>query len=155
MDPESARLVRDAIHTLRSENRTIIICTHNLAEAEELSDQIAIIRRGRIIARGTPLFLKTTLLGPEAYEVRLAAPLEESTAGVPEGLPGDLYITDRGPDWFQYQTSVPLEDNPRLIQHLVEHQIRVVSLQAVNRSLEKVYLQAINAPEGEEIGYVG
>jgi len=47
MDPESARLVRDAIHDLRSAERTIIICTHNLAEAEELSDQIAIIRQGR------------------------------------------------------------------------------------------------------------
>ena len=51
MDPESARLVRDAIHELRSANRTIVICTHNLAEAEELADQIAIIRRGQIIAQ--------------------------------------------------------------------------------------------------------
>jgi ABC-2 type transport system ATP-binding protein len=47
MDPESARLVRDAIHLLRSSNRAIIICTHNLPEAEELADQIAIIRHGR------------------------------------------------------------------------------------------------------------
>jgi ABC-2 type transport system ATP-binding protein len=54
MDPESARLVRDAILALRSAERTIVICTHNLAEAEELSDQIAIIRKGRIIAQGSP-----------------------------------------------------------------------------------------------------
>ena len=63
MDPESARLVRDAIHSLRSANRAIIICTHNLAEAEELADQIAIIRRGRIIASGTVEALKQRLLG--------------------------------------------------------------------------------------------
>jgi len=44
MDPESARLVRDSIRALRSSERTIILCTHNLAEAEELADQIAIIR---------------------------------------------------------------------------------------------------------------
>ena len=59
MDPESARLVRDAIHGLRSANRAIIICTHNLAEAEELADKIAIIHHGRIIISGEVEELKT------------------------------------------------------------------------------------------------
>jgi ABC-2 type transport system ATP-binding protein len=58
MDPESARLVRDSIHGLRNANRAIIICTHNLPEAEELADQIAIIRKGRIIIQGTSSELK-------------------------------------------------------------------------------------------------
>jgi ABC-2 type transport system ATP-binding protein len=52
MDPESARVVRDAISTLRSTDRTIILCTHNLAEAEELADQVAIIRHGKILLHG-------------------------------------------------------------------------------------------------------
>ena len=38
MDPESSRLVRDEIARLRSSQRTIVICTHNLAEAEALAD---------------------------------------------------------------------------------------------------------------------
>ena len=63
MDPESARQVRDAILELRSSERAIILCTHNLAEAEELADQIAIIRRGRIIVQGTPEALKQDVLG--------------------------------------------------------------------------------------------
>jgi ABC-2 type transport system ATP-binding protein len=46
MDPESAQLVRNEIARLRSSKRTIIICTHNLAEAEALADTIAIIYRG-------------------------------------------------------------------------------------------------------------
>ena len=37
-----SRLVRDAIKDLRSAERAIVICTHNLAEAEELADNIAI-----------------------------------------------------------------------------------------------------------------
>ena len=43
MDPESARLVRDEIARLKSSQRTIVICTHNLADAEALADIIAII----------------------------------------------------------------------------------------------------------------
>jgi ABC-2 type transport system ATP-binding protein len=53
MDPESARLVRDEIARLRSSQRTIVMCTHNLAEAEALSDIIAIIYKGRILRVGT------------------------------------------------------------------------------------------------------
>jgi len=64
MDPHSAKLVRDAILSLRHHRRAIVICTHNLAEAEALADRIAIIRRGKIIALGTPAELKARLLGP-------------------------------------------------------------------------------------------
>ncbi len=47
MDPQSAKLVRDAIRDLQREERTITITTHNLTEAQNLADRIAVIRRGR------------------------------------------------------------------------------------------------------------
>ena len=57
MDPQSARLVHDALVQLRDQHRrSIVLCTHNLVEAEMMADHIAIIRRGRDrgrrIARG-------------------------------------------------------------------------------------------------------
>ena len=80
MDPESARLVRDEIARLRSEHRTIVICTHNLAEAEALADMVAIIYRGRILLRGTIQELKDEVLGAVEYEARLS--LAWSTEGL-------------------------------------------------------------------------
>ena len=143
MDPESARLVRDAIHGLRSANRAIIICTHNLPEAEELADQIAIIRRGRIIIQGSPSELKRRFLGPPEFEVCFSTNLDGS---LPE-LPGQIGLTSQGERWFRYRTELPQEMNPVLLRKLLEHGFQVVSLQEVNRSLEQVYLQAINTPE--------
>jgi ABC-2 type transport system ATP-binding protein len=142
MDPESARLVRDAIHGLRSANRTIIICTHNLPEAEELADQIAIIRRGQIIIQGTSNSLKLRFLGPSEFEVRFAADLNSS---FPE-LPAQVRLTSQGANWLRYQVGQPQELNPLLLQKLLAQGYQVVSLQEVNRSLEQVYLQAINIP---------
>jgi len=147
MDPESARLVRDAIHGLRSAKRTIIICTHNLPEAEELADQIAIIRRGRIIVRGTSTMLKESLLGPAEYQVQFAAHLPNS---LPE-LPANLKIHKHGPDWLRFYPLDPLQDNPAVIRHLVGQGLPVLGLTEVPRSLEHVYLQAINAPDGVDI----
>jgi ABC-2 type transport system ATP-binding protein len=151
MDPESARLVRDAIHSLRSANRAIIICTHNLAEAEELADQIAIIRRGQIIANGTVEALKGRLLGAPEFELRFSIPLGEQLAP----LPASVTPTGHGADWLRYRSLAPQVDNPAVLQAMVQGGLPVVSLAEVPRSLEKVYLQAINATNGMEAGDVG
>lgn len=145
MDPESARLVRDAIRTLRSEERTIVICTHNLAEAEELADQIAIIRQGHIIAHGSSNELKMRMLGPVEFEIRLAVQLN----GTHPDLPVDVRPTSSGANWLRYQTNDPLRCNPLVLQRLVEQGLPVVSLQEVPRSLEQVYMQAINTADRE------
>jgi len=141
MDPESARLVRDAIHGLRSANRAIIICTHNLTEAEELAGKIAIIHRGRIIITGAVQELKTRLLGMPQFEVRLAVGVN----GLKDTLPAEIIVIEMGDDWFRYQTDKPAEMNPKVVQSLVNKNIPVVGLAEVPRSLEKVYLQAINS----------
>jgi ABC-2 type transport system ATP-binding protein len=151
MDPESARLVRDAINSLRSAHRAIIICTHNLAEAEELADQIAIIRRGQIIASGTVEALRQRLLGAAEFEVHLGAALDERL----ELLPASVSLTGRGPDWLRYRAADPRTANPAVVQALVQHGLPVLSLAEVPRSLEKVYLQAINATNGSEVPHVG
>lgn len=141
MDPESARLVRDSIRALRSDSRAIIICTHNLAEAEELSDQIAIIRRGKIIARGTPSALKLKLLGPAEYEVRLGVSLNGRSPNLPE----KACLTSKGLDWLRYQTDTPETANPAVLRLLLNQGFPVTALYEVPRSLEQVYLLAINA----------
>ena len=141
MDPESARLVRNSIKDLRSESRAIVICTHNLAEAEELADQIAIIRQGKIIAEGSPASLKARLLGPPEYEVRFGASLN----GIEPSLPGSARQTLRGADWLRYQTAHPELVNTAVLRTLLEQGLPVVGLHEVPRSLEQVYLQAISA----------
>jgi ABC-2 type transport system ATP-binding protein len=146
MDPESARLVRDSISELRSAERAIILCTHNLAEAEELADQIAIIRRGKIVAQGSPSGLKHTLLGPGEFEIHLAA----APNGQIDALLANYKIISKGPNWFRFQTDQPDQTNPMLLRSLLEAGFPVVQLQKVPRSLEQVYLQAINAAEEVE-----
>jgi ABC-2 type transport system ATP-binding protein len=146
MDPASARLVRNAIKTLRSEDRAIVVCTHNLAEAEELADKIAIIRYGKIIAHGTVGELKEQLLGPGEYKVQLAEPLDGRELPLQPGME----ITQEGPDWFNYRAASAKETNPLLLQELIAAGYQVVKMEEVQRSLESVYLQAVNYVPLEE-----
>ncbi len=58
LDPQSIRFIRDLIKDLRKGGRTIILTTHIMDEAEELSDRVAIIDHGRILVVDTPEGLK-------------------------------------------------------------------------------------------------
>lgn len=143
MDPESARLVRDSIHDLRSAERAIIICTHNLVEAEELADRIAIIRRGAIIAHGTPQALKHHYLGAPEYEVRIG----EDLNGKEPVLPAAVRLTARGENWIRFQSETAEGTNAQVLEALLSQKLPVISLQEVPQSLEAVYLQAMNDVE--------
>src|SRR5215207_7742766 len=83
MDPQSAKQVRDAIIELqRDEQRTFLITTHNLTEAESLANRIAFIRAGNIIAQGTFEELARQFVGEPLMELR--------TAGILNGLVKDI-----------------------------------------------------------------
>jgi ABC-2 type transport system ATP-binding protein len=139
MDPHSAKLVRDAVLGLRHHQRAIVICTHNLAEAEALADRIAVIRRGRIVALGTPVELKQKLLGPPLMELRLAHP----TDGIVKLIADLVQVEAQGENWIRYFTSSPEETNPLLLRTLTSHEVGVVTLGPVPRSLEDVYLRVV------------
>jgi hypothetical protein len=62
-------------------------------------------------------------------------------------LPDAVKQTGQGVDWLRYQTDHPFQANPLVIQYLVSNHIPIVGLSEVPRSLEKVYLQAINRAE--------
>ncbi len=139
MDPHSAKLVRDCILDLRREQRTIIICTHNLAEAELLADRVAIIRRGQIVALGTLAELRARLLGDPVLELRLAQSLD----GLLPLLTDLIDIKERGETWLRYRTAQPEVINPLLIQRLAQEGTEVITLSEVPRSLEDVYLKIV------------
>jgi ABC-2 type transport system ATP-binding protein len=75
MDPEARRATRDLVASLRDEGRTILLTTHDLGDAEQLADRVAILHRGRILAEGSPETLTTG--GSTAIRFRLhAAPTD-------------------------------------------------------------------------------
>jgi ABC-2 type transport system ATP-binding protein len=141
MDPHSARLVRESIAQLRNDRRAVVVCTHNLAEAERLADRISIIRRGRIITLGKPAELKRRLLGAPLMELRLT----EQVDGLEPALRQMLQVEQVGTDWVRYRSEQPRETNPRLLRWLAEQGRDVVTLSPVSQSLEEVYMQVVTS----------
>ena len=149
MDPHSAKLVRDSILTLRRNDRAIVICTHNLAEAELLADRIAIIRRGEIVIEGTAPELKRELLGAPRLELRLA----DDVNGAAELIDDLVTVDERGENWLRYRVDRMDEVNPVVLERLARAGYRVIMLSEVPRSLEEVYLRVVEkTPDVEKAG---
>lgn len=139
LDPVAALGVRDLVRTLATDgDRTILICTHNLAEAQELCDRVIILRRGRIVADGTP----AEVAGAAALPVRIH--IEVDPAQV------DIVLRNvAGRDGIRATTDAPgaisLEgmgrpDVPALLRDLVAAGASVYRVDPEAATLEDAYL---------------
>jgi ABC-2 type transport system ATP-binding protein len=144
LDPASAHLVRDLLRELRAQGCAILACTHNLGEAEELADRIAILRHGRIVAQGRAQDLRLELAGLPQFEVRLAKGARRAARLVRQ----EAELVEVNAGSLRYRCASPGTQNPRLLQRLVEAGLPVVELREITPSLESVYLRAV-AENGE------
>ncbi|MDF1514747.1 MAG: ABC transporter ATP-binding protein [Anaerolineae bacterium] len=141
MDPEGARIVRDTIEQMRrDEQRAIMICTHNLSEAEELADRIAIINYGVIVKQGTLAELREEFMGPPLMELRFSERQESSKLAFMHDL-----VTVINQDAFLvcYTTGEPERLNPIILRKLSAAGIPVMTLSAHQQRLETVYLRIL------------
>jgi ABC-2 type transport system ATP-binding protein len=137
LDPEAARLVRDAIDELRKEGRTIFLCTHNLDEADRLCGHIGVFK-SRLLVLDTPANLRRQLFGRKvifhlrAMDERFATPIREfDYVKDARGVDNKLVVTLDDPEMH----------NPEIIRVLVEAGADLQFVGELRHSLEDVYLQ--------------
>jgi len=145
LDPLAARMVRDLIVGLKNERRSIVLCTHDLDEAERLADVVAIMRRGRIVARGTASALRAAASQTSLVQVTLALPCPDALTIV-AAIDGVLDPKVDGPAVLSYRTADAQRTNPLVIALLVAHGMSIVSVTRTEASLEDVFRLAV-APE--------
>ena len=85
LDPQVRLEIHALIEELRGSNRTILMTTHYIEEAEKLCNRVAIVDEGRIIALGTPREIQARTLGHSRIEIRCTEPI----ASLPPALDGD------------------------------------------------------------------
>ncbi len=144
MDPLSAKQVRDAIIELQQDERTFLITTHNLTEAQSLADDIAIIRNGRIVAHGTFDELARQFVGDPVMELRTAAPFN----GLVKDISDLVCVEASGETWVRYRVPDPTATNPALLRRVAGLGVDVVTLAPISQTLEDIYLQVVKEDEG-------
>jgi ABC-2 type transport system ATP-binding protein len=143
LDPEAAKLVRDFIAELRTAGRTIVLCTHNLDEADRLCDRIGIFKT-RLITVDTPANLRRRLYGRRVVvHLRQASP---ALAAVAQALPFVKNV-ETVDNKLVVGLDDPEGDNPALIRNLVQAGAEVQFVGELRHSLEDVYLRLLESAQ--------
>jgi len=142
LDPEAAKSIRELVVTLRDEGRSIVLCTHNLDEAERVCDRIGILN-GRLLAEGTPADLRRR---GRAAATRVALDGGSVDASVLAAALGSLPFvrnarSEGGDLWVEL--AQPRRDTPELVRELVTRGARVMAVAEDVASLEQVYLELV------------
>lgn len=136
LDPQSARTVRDAVAELAAEGRTLVLCSHNLAEVERLCTRVAVVKTHlRTVAaltelRREGLALEVTLEGEASALLPALATLPFAPAAHHEGNKLKVMLADEA-------------QAPDVVAALVNAGARIHSVARAARPLEEAYLELV------------
>jgi ABC-2 type transport system ATP-binding protein len=139
LDPQARLNLWEVVADFRAGGRTVLLTTHYMEEADSLSDRLAIIDDGRVLALGSPEKLKATLGAHTIFDLKLRSQdgLEALAAKLRERR--DVTSADVTPDGLRVIAASSDGLLPDLVQAAAGHGLR--DLQITEPSLETVFIQ--------------
>ncbi|MCX6033029.1 MAG: ABC transporter ATP-binding protein [Chloroflexi bacterium] len=139
LDPQAARTIREYLLELRRQGRTILLCTHNLDEAERLCDRVGILRT-RLLALDTPERLRDRLFGPQTI-----LHLRNADASLVENIARLDFVhhVSLEDDRITVTLDSPAQQNYRLIEHVIAGGGQLTYVTRSAHTLEEAYLRLV------------
>jgi ABC-2 type transport system ATP-binding protein len=147
LDPAQIIEVRNIVREA-GRDRTVLLSTHILSEAQQLCDRVLIISEGHIVAEDTPANLQTRLMGGESGLLRVrgdAADLAKKIAALP-GVTGVF----TGPDGaIEFQSTPGQDVRAQAARLAVNAGLDLLELRTASLSLEEIFLQLTTEATGQ------
>jgi ABC-2 type transport system ATP-binding protein len=148
LDVQSVRSIRELVRDLNQDGLTVFLTTHNMEEANQMCDRIAIINRGRIAAVDTPEKLKAAMQRSQLIELSIE---ENNLSSIKfKGLPGVLDVQKHG-DKTRIKTSRPSETLRALCGLVESNDLNLVSLNTLGSSLEDAFMELTGKEMKKEV----
>ncbi|MFL5757288.1 MAG: ATP-binding cassette domain-containing protein, partial [Chloroflexota bacterium] len=148
LDPEAAFVVREAIASLRSAGRTIVLATHNLDEAQRLCDRIAFVRGG-FLRVDTPARLRGSASGPAVDIVLDGDGDGAALVAAARAVPG-VTTADARDGELRVGLADPARVTPELVRSLVAAGAAILEVRPRTASLEDVYFEVMGVHPGSD-----
>jgi ABC-2 type transport system ATP-binding protein len=139
LDPAQVVNIRKLIKEI-GQDKTVILSTHILPEAQQICDRVMIINKGHIVAEDTPEQLQARLTGSQRVLLKVRG---ESQDVVPliQQLPGILQVIEKEDGTLEYESLPGQDARPLVARKIVEAGFDLLQLQPINMSLEEIFLQ--------------
>ena len=139
LDPQARLEIHGLIQDLRREQRTILLTTHYIEEAEKLCDRVAIMDEGRIIALGTPREIQARTLGHSMIEISCEQALPE--VDLPDWDPASKATLSANRKVMTVQSPRPAKTLVELVKWIDQQGIELADVQLKRPSLEDVFIE--------------
>ncbi|HEY6203874.1 MAG TPA: ABC transporter ATP-binding protein [Candidatus Limnocylindria bacterium] len=150
LDPETARSLRSFIVSLRARHRAILLCTHDLDEAQRIADRVVVLYRGRVAREGL-----TGDLRADAHPRFIVSFTGDATAAretlARAGVKAEPADPQNGYNALRFDADEPGTTNPAVLRALLASGASVITLVREERSLEDAYFSIV-AEAGESNG---
>ncbi|PWB75051.1 MAG: ABC transporter ATP-binding protein [Anaerolineales bacterium] len=144
LDPQAARRLRELIAELKQEGHTILLTTHYMEEADQLSDRIGIIDTGRIIALDTPEGLKRRINQKEIIRLEVSGWQEYIAENLRAMQEVENLVARRQAETDLWEVNMQASNSravlPRLVESISQNGTRLVNMNIVKPSLEDVFI---------------
>lgn len=140
LDVPSRLELHKLMRELKEVGTTIVLATHDMAEAEKMADRLAILLHGKIVATGTPRELTATGRGLTKVSVRTdGSSLSDPSIAFP--AVSQHVLKD---DYAIYYSTDPGPTVSAIIAHIKAHKDTLIDLRVERPSLEERFLELIN-----------
>lgn len=139
LDPAQVVEIRNVIREI-GKDRTVLFSTHILSEAQQISDRVLIINRGKIVAEDTPENLQSRVLGADRVVLRVrgdADGLDETVKKVK----GTRKVETKGEDTVEFEFSAGQDVRPQVAKAIVQAGYELLEMRPVGMSLEEIFLE--------------
>lgn len=144
LDPQSALNLREIILDIKNEGRSVLLTTHYMEEADFLSDRIAIIDGGKIIAMDTPEKLKESINDIKALKLEVKDVKDEIIDEIKAMNAVKKVISEFNSDKRSYVITIHHSDGEELIQKILDcmskHKSQILNINVLEPSLEDVFI---------------
>src|SRR4030066_414519 len=139
LDVQSVLIIRDLIRKLNHQGLTIFITTHNIEEASQMCDRVAIINHGKIATIDTPEKLKRTMESLQSVEIAFEATPQNALKDLEE-LPQVSEAVKQG-DKFKLFTRDPSSVLASTWNYAQNNNLKLITVNTVGPTLEDVFVK--------------
>ncbi|RPH58929.1 MAG: ABC transporter ATP-binding protein [Chloroflexi bacterium] len=148
LDPAQIIEVRNLIRETGKE-RTVLLSTHILSEAQQLCDRILIINKGKIVVEDSPRNLQARLAGAERVQLRVRGEADELAEKI-AALKGIQEVKPQGEGALEFQFAPGKDLRPDVARLVIEAKYDLLEMRSITLSLEDIFLQVTREDVPEE-----
>jgi ABC-2 type transport system ATP-binding protein len=137
LDPQSRVLVRDYIRSIKN-NTTIVLTTHDMEEAEKLSDRICIIDKGKLLVTGTADEIKKMSGNEDLIEIEIAGDIAHEF--IPFLDPGVTCNMTMSGNTLSFNIKDPISTIENILNVVKKRNLKVNTLRLRKASLEDIFI---------------